>query len=1105
MRDFSLISVVQLSMARLRVTFSQFPLAFDDQNLHDAQNIANYTLTGGGVVHVVLAKSVSADPSSFDLWLDGNLPVGLWTLTVGDIQTAFGGTLTNFTETFTITTITTPTNIADLTAEDLLRKNFNPTLVGPIWDALIAALATGDNYNQTNAATAFDQLFISTASGKNLDRKTADIGLTRPTGVGMNDSTYRHLAISLHTKKLTQNALWAILEIFYGPELCRAYITSLTGPFDLNDLDDLTLVLDEKQNIQVIFNQIDFSNISVATPDEVITIINRTFVLNRVAAYALVVDEVVWVFSGSCGLGSVIRAVGGKAQNILQFQDRLVVYTGGTLPTWDIALYPATGRVRFTSTDDVSIDLSLVRIDDYVNVYGSEFTAGNRGSFSVVDVWVGYVSGVLTQYFEIVNPNAVTQTGLVQVADRSLYYFRPTKQTIKGKALVVQDPNGIRLDLPATTRAVNRRYLTASYLNEPAALVPSTLIRAEGGGVTLTTTGSHGLTVGQQIEIIGAHGSTTQPSVTTGSMSPYTTNASLGSLWSPLVASTDDRKDHTATKLDNNQVLVVGGYTDAGTAWLDTAELFKITATDSVGGAPQYTYEWNSATDLPATRGRHAALLMQHPLMDTKVLVTGGWDGSTHANCYLYTPATDTWAATGSFTVERYWHSLVLLQDNTALAIGGSKDASITATVELFSPTAGTWSTVNPMGLARYRHNAVVLQNGSVLVTGGLITGGVATNRCELYVPGTNTWTAVGRMSWARAGHQAYVMDDNRVLVVGGVGYLPRNGSGSPVAIAQCEIFDPRTNVWSPGGLLKTARNYPSLGRVRNTLIVVGGGTTTTEILDLTRMTWSLGRGTLSAVRDVAVSVTLDNGAILLTNGVLSATAQNVSYLFIPGSEKTWGGGLNGQYKILTVPSSTTLTYATPDHLNRTVASGTFTANKVEAPTLDTLGPHVLDPHSGVGTTGTESTLTAPLAKGLKYTYIDVTDATSFPDAEGWLCFGFGGNTQVGPVQYHGRLSNTRLKLDYRFTFPNAIATGALVTLLVQKGPWLPADPPSVGSFYVTGSNAGLAAVSSLMDETIAADVQINKNIIYPGDRGLGGEGLGVTGDKTSDVVDIWG
>lgn len=1111
-------------MSRVRVTFTLFPLMADPQGVTDALNRTSYIVSGPGVVSVAVVNRVSGDPASVELWLSGQLLPGTWTVTVANVQTTFGEALGVTSASVLVTTLAADVveGNKDETAEDLLRRHMNPALTGRAWDALLAAIALADQKNWDNAESAFDQLFLSSAGGRYLDRKGGDSGVLRPVGVGMSDDLFRRLAVLLTSGKLTQEILLELLEIFYGEDALHAWAsTALAAPFALTDLDDLTILIDEKTVGTVIFNAADFHLITQASAVEAAGAITRSFQTNQVPAYALAwtdaatLSEYVKIYSSSRGLASSVRVQGGRAQNVLQFPDRVAAYNSlvGALPTWDITVLAADGRMRFTAAGANGLDLSLVRQNDYVTIYGSEFNAANRGTFTVLDVYQAYPAGVLTQYFEVANVSAVAQAGLAQVADVSLFYFRPSRQTVhrqNGGVTVEQTGGTTKVSLPATSQAVTRAYLSAAYLTAARELTVTSLTRAQGGVVTLGAT-AHGLTVGQQVEILGAVGSTTLPTTTAGDLvgPPLKTAASHASIWAPL-KNAQARRDHSATLLADGRALLVAGY--SGAAQLDVCELLTITATTTlVGGETQYQYTWTTDTVLPAALSRHRTIRIAELSAHGKVLVAGGWDGAAALNtAYLYTPVAATtgiWAAATALNTARFWQAMCLLADGNPFVCGGyTAAAAVTATSERYNSDLNTWTARASMATARGKHTATTLQNGSVLVCGGSTGAGVPLHQVEVYSPGGNAWSASGHMSWARYGHAAILLPDGRVLVIGGTGYIPSQPT-TPFAIQECEIWDARLGLWSPAGRLATARSSPTVAYLpaRNQIMVTGGGATTTEVLDLPTMRWSTSPAVLDAIRDLAEPVVLSNGTVLAAGGVNgSAVVQAGSRLLVPAADRFFAGGLNGIFPITAVPSGNSLQYQTPSRADRTVASGTA-ASAMAAQSQTLLGPHLFDPTSGPAVTAQETTLNQTVAAGHSYTYLDVTDATVFPDQDGWLVLAFGTARATFPVRYHGRLSGTRIKIDYTYVFPKDLASGTKVCLLKQKGAWMPANVKAAGALYITASNAGVAAASQKVDEVLAAGMPVEKTIVYPGDRGLGGEGRSVDADKKPDKIQIWG
>jgi N-acetylneuraminic acid mutarotase len=223
---------------------------------------------------------------------------------------------------------------------------------------------------------------------------------------------------------------------------------------------------------------------------------------------------------------------------------------------------------------------------------------------------------------------------------------------------------------------------------------------------------------------------------------------------------------HTATLLRNGKVLVAGGCDDPNclTA-LASAELYD-PATD----------RWTATGSMSAARGEHTATL----LPNGKVLVAGGREPDIRSSSELYDPATGTWTATGNMTAPRYSYTATLLPDGKVLAAGGGSDNAAcgsspvcyapTNSAELYDPATGTWAATGSMSSIRGYHTATLLPtNGRVLVTGGSDSGpGRALSSTELYDSVTGRWRPGARMLAARDEHTATLLSDGTLLVAGG-------------------------------------------------------------------------------------------------------------------------------------------------------------------------------------------------------------------------------------------------------------------------------------------------------------------------------------------------
>jgi hypothetical protein len=242
------------------------------------------------------------------------------------------------------------------------------------------------------------------------------------------------------------------------------------------------------------------------------------------------------------------------------------------------------------------------------------------------------------------------------------------------------------------------------------------------------------------------------------------------------------------------------------------------------------------------------------------------------------------------------------------------------------------------------------------------------------------------------------------------------------------------------------------------------------------------------------------------------------NYLMIPASDAVRAGGLNRQTRVTSIVDGFNFTYSTADQDYRqsyieSAAGATVTPVAAQASPTGVGGPFTYNTKDGIAITDTEKAITTQLDKGRSYQSFamavsvgDPTPAMDFPDTIGYLVFDFGFQDQVGPVKYLGRLSGSELLLDASFKFPNTILPGSMVTLLSQRSPWTPAANVHPGNFYATGSAAGRIAAQQTIDQITGAGLQVDVDVIYPGDRGLGGEGLpDRNAEKITDAVSVWG
>lgn len=263
--------------------------------------------------------------------------------------------------------------------------------------------------------------------------------------------------------------------------------------------------------------------------------------------------------------------------------------------------------------------------------------------------------------------------------------------------------------------------------------------------------------------------------------------------WTTVGSMAVPRTAHTATLLDDGEVLAVGGYTQDQTVPTDRTELYDPS-----------TRSWRPGA--PLLRGLHTATL----LANGRVLVAAGFgeNGSITAAATLYDPADGAWHPTGSLNYARISASAVRLADGRVLIAGGQTVHGTTSafvlTSELYDPQSGTWTPTGAMQQWRTFPALTLLGNGKVLATGGNSLGD---SIAELFDPHTQTWSSAGLQP---AYGSAALLPSGKVMVT--TGY------------AGSAIYDPQANAWAPGPALADTPSDCSITVLANGYVLGAGG-----------------------------------------------------------------------------------------------------------------------------------------------------------------------------------------------------------------------------------------------------------------------------------------
>jgi N-acetylneuraminic acid mutarotase len=300
-------------------------------------------------------------------------------------------------------------------------------------------------------------------------------------------------------------------------------------------------------------------------------------------------------------------------------------------------------------------------------------------------------------------------------------------------------------------------------------------------------------------------------------------NPSTGT-WSSTGSMSTPRSNHTATLLANGKVLVAGGVCSPQTT-KGCPTVFD--PDGAIAAAELYdpaTGKWTGTGSMTTERYLHTATLLDDG--DVLVTGAEHQDGIL-ASAELYHSGTGKWTAIRSMITARTSQFAVKLGDGRVLIAGGVGPVSPTehgrlASAEGYDPGTRKWAATGDLITARsQRGTAALLGDGNVLVAGGSGPGDPMLASAELYDPVNGTWSSTGSMHGPRGESASTLLADGRVFVVGG--FAEPDVPDAPL-LASAELFDPKTDSWIAAGSVGVGSFDLTATLLTNGQVLVTGG-----------------------------------------------------------------------------------------------------------------------------------------------------------------------------------------------------------------------------------------------------------------------------------------
>lgn len=339
---------------------------------------------------------------------------------------------------------------------------FLKTRVNPNWKALIGALGEQDETLTTLIEEVRKQFFVKTASRPYIDRLGANVKVSRPAGVGMNDTTFRkYIPVLAYQPKQVKLILDQLLDLFFFKDSTSAFTQSKSSePFNLEDGWELEYKVDRENLESIAFSADEFADITSATVEEIVAAINRKAKFSFAVAFDDRIQKAkfIRIFTNTIGSKGSIQVVGGRANIALRF----VGFNddAGNDPTTQWTISKVGGTMTWQHVGGISPNLQNIQVGDIVIIDAPN----NNGSFAIESIDLN------NSTFSYTNPFG-TAGSLDHTLNPETYvkFMTPEQLVIytqDNRAVVWETaPGQVIVEMPASPPVVKRDLKGSAHIN----------------------------------------------------------------------------------------------------------------------------------------------------------------------------------------------------------------------------------------------------------------------------------------------------------------------------------------------------------------------------------------------------------------------------------------------------------------------------------------------------------------------------------------------------------------------------------------------------------------------------------------------------------------
>ena len=238
--------------------------------------------------------------------------------------------------------------------------------------------------------------------------------------------------------------------------------------------------------------------------------------------------------------------------------------------------------------------------------------------------------------------------------------------------------------------------------------------------------------------------------------------------WTQTADGPSARAGHAMSSLGNGKILMYGGGSDNGHAYI-----FSLSTNTKTG---EEIVNWTQTVDGPSARVGHAL----SSLGNDKVVLYGGFNANIHFalnDAYIFSLFTNeengeekgAWKRVQDGPSARVGHALSSLGNDKVVLYGGFDRGSYLNDAYTFALSTGTWLKIKHGPSARQYHAMTSLENGKLLMYSGYDTNYKKLNDAYIFAQETGTWTRTKDGASPRKWHaMSSLGNDGRVVMYGG-------------------------------------------------------------------------------------------------------------------------------------------------------------------------------------------------------------------------------------------------------------------------------------------------------------------------------------------------